>query len=168
MSFLFHQEEQEHCPDTMCVFLPLGYLLLAVDSYFDLRWCLFPSPKTLSDLQWYYTNLLTPRLLSLRPYPGYWFPFYAIFVFLFQCPNNYNWITFGFFLPIGYRYIGLLRGTDKTSSRWWIVVLMRVGLAVTTHYNLSYRGCQWCEYGQHVSKIVDGFLPAAEAVATEL
>jgi hypothetical protein len=160
MSFLL-QEEQEQCSDTMCVFLPIGYMLMAADIFFDLQWCLFPSSKSAADLRWYYTNLLTPRILSLRPYPGYWFPFYAIYVFLFQCPNVYNWMTFLYFLPIGYRYIGILRETDKALSHWWIVVLMRVGLTVSTHYNLAYRGCFWSEYGQHVAVIAESIFPSA-------
>jgi hypothetical protein len=160
MSFLLQEEQQEHCTDTMCVFLPIGYMLMTVDIFFDLQWCLFPSFKSAADLRWYYTNLLTPRILSLRPYPGYWFPFYAIYVFLFQCLNMYNWITFLCFVPIGYRYIGILRETDKTLNHWWIVVLMRVGLTVSTHYNLAYRGCFWSEYGQHAAVIVDGLLPS--------
>ena len=38
--------DEQHCTDTNCAILPLGYLLLAVDSYFDVQWVLFPSHHT--------------------------------------------------------------------------------------------------------------------------
>jgi hypothetical protein len=133
-------EQQEHCPDTMCAFLPLGFVLQSIDIYHDLHWCLLPSGKTGEALRNYYTTLLTPKLLYL-PWPGYLFPVYAFFVFLYQCPNLYNWYIFIQYLPLSWRYYLILSDQDKTLRNWWSVILLRLGLTVVTIFNLQSRNC---------------------------
>ena len=147
----------------MCLFLPLGYAFLTVDLYYDLRWCCWPSKRTKSDLQGYYTFLLTPKGAN----PGYWFPLYAMFVFLIQCPNKYNWMTFWLFVPIGMRYVGLLTGKDRKLSHWWTIVVIRIVLYVVTYYNLQHRECVWSEYAQHGESLIQQLTHTTQAVAAK-
>ncbi len=134
--------EQEHCPDTMCAFLPLGFLLMSADAYYDLQWCFTPSPKTEQALRNYYTNLLTPALkMGIVPWPGYLFPLYAIYVFLWQCPNLYNWYIFILYMPVAWRYILILTGRDRRLSHWWTIPVLRIALTAVTIWNLQSRDC---------------------------
>ena len=140
-------QQQEHCPDTMCAFLPLGFVLMSADAYHDLQWCMAPSLKTENALRNYYTKLLTPAFVwGIVPWPGYLFPIYATFVFLFQCPSIYNLYTFFLYLPVAWRYFLLLTGRDRQLSHWWMIPMLRVALTAVTIWNLQERNCgvgQW-------------------------
>ena len=134
--------EQEHCPDTMCAFLPLGFVLMSADAYHDLQWCFAPSPKTEQALRNYYTNLLTPTLkMGIVLWPGYLFPLYAIYVFLWQCPNMYNWYTFILYMPVAWRYFLILTGRDRRLAHWWTIPVIRIALTTVTIWNLQSRDC---------------------------
>ena len=139
-------EQQEHCPDTMCAFLPLGFILQTMDIYHDLAWCLFPSGKTGEALRNYYISLLTPTTFwskwkYIPLYPGYLFPLYAIFVFLYLCPTIYNWYTFFLYIPLMWRYYRIMSNQDKTLKGWWSVIVLRVLLTIVTIYNIQHRNC---------------------------
>jgi hypothetical protein len=133
------------CTDINCTLLPLGFFLLAVDSYFDLHWVLWPSKKTATALREYYTKLLTPTVRPL-PYPGYWFPVYVIYKLCIQCSTIYNFLLLALFLPITYGYVRLLKNNgDRNSDKkvlenWWIVVVLRIGLAIVNAYALKIHG----------------------------
>jgi hypothetical protein len=145
MSFMWihqQQQQQSHCHDTMCAFLPLGFVLMTFDLYHDLQWCIFPSPKSNLALRQYYTNLLTPTFLPPRLWPGFLFPIYATYVFLGQCPNIYNWMTFFLYLPLVYRYYTILTRKDRDLRHWWIVILLRAALTYVTIINRYDRNCQ--------------------------
>lgn len=146
-------QQEEHCSDTMCAFLPIGYMLLSADIVHDLSWCLFPSRKTREAVTNYYTNLLTPKLSPL-PWPGYLFPSWAIFIFLRQCPDIYNYYTFLLYLPLIYRYWGILQQTDKTLGAWWTVILIRILLTIVTTLSFSNRGCVWSNFGSYFVKTI--------------
>ena len=135
------------CWDVGCAYLPIGYLLLAVDAFFDLRWVFFPSSKSKQALIDYYKAILTPR-----PYfPGYWAPVYVIYKLCIQCPTAYHWLTFALFLPVAARYVGILRGTDTRVAHWWTIVVWRVLLAITTTMSIQSLGCRGpADYGLHV------------------
>ena len=120
-----------------CTLLPVGYVLLLVDSFFDLRWVFFPSPKSKRALITYYQTILTPRTL----YPGYWYPFYVIYKLCFQCPTPYHYATLCLFGPIAYRYRGLIRGTDRSLKYWWSIIILRVLLAFVTTWNIQSLNC---------------------------
>lgn len=118
------------CTDTNCALLPFGFFLLVVDSYFDLRYVFQPSPRTARELQAYYTFILTP---TWRPFPrpGFWYPIYVIFKLCIQCSTIYNWGLLALFLPISYKYRQLLAGqTARALQNWWIIVVLRIGLAI--------------------------------------
>ena len=137
----------------MCSFLPLGLFLMSMDITYDLGWCLFPSKKTAQSLCEYYTFILTPRLLP--PYPGWLFPVYTTYVFLWQCPNVYNWCIFLVYIPVSYRYYRILTKQDDL-QRWWFVVLLRALLTLATLRNLQSRGCVWGEYWNDLSTTLTG------------
>ena len=130
---------EEECRVTNCALLPLGFLLLICDSYFDLRWVFFPSKETDRDLRNYYTFILRPTLAPV-PSPGYYFPFYAMYKLCVQCPTTYNFMLLALFLPIGYRYKGILSfDPDEQLQNWWTIVALRVGLfSVNTMAFLAY------------------------------
>lgn len=126
------------CWNVGCTLLPVGYLLLLVDAYFDLRWVLFPSTKTKQALIDYYTTILTPTNF----YPGYWYPVYVIYKLCLQCPTSYHFLTLGMFLPVAYRYVGILRRTDTRLDHWWTIIVWRVMLAIVTTWNIQSLGCR--------------------------
>ena len=132
------------CKDTNCAILPIGFALLAVDSYFDLRWVLLPSVATANALRWYYTSILAPRWRPI-PHPGYFFPFYVIYKLCVQCPTVFNHMILALFVPISYRYARILTFSARENlQHWWTVVALRVGLAiVTTLALLEYGDCTW-------------------------
>ncbi len=152
---LQHQQQEAHCPDTMCAFLPLGFVLMSFDIYHDLQWCLVPSHKTSEALRRYYTVLLTPRLTYV-PWPGYLFPIYATFVFLWQCPNIYNWYTLLLYLPLTWRYYLILTCQDKKLCYWWTVIGIRIALTFVTIINLQRRNCG--SWPSHIGSVL-GLLP---------
>lgn len=137
-----HLYTVEFCKTTNCGILPLGYLLLLVDSWFDLRWVFWPSKQTETDLRNYYTLILTPTLtFKPLPCPGYWFPCYVIFKLIVQCPTIYNLGILALFLPISYRYKGILsHDTTEQLQHWWAIVVLRLGLAVVTTLALNVHG----------------------------
>eukprot|EP00977_Amphora_coffeiformis_P012311 scaffold3043_cov180-Amphora_coffeaeformis.AAC.3 len=146
----YDSSPESMCWNVGCTILPVGYFLLAIDSYFDLRWVLFPSPKTKKALIDYYTTILTPRAL----YPGYWFPVYVIYTLCIQCPTFYHYFTLAMFCPISVRYVGILRGTDTRVDHWWTVLLWRVLLAIVTTWNMQSLGCRGpANYGLHVREV---------------
>ena len=148
--------QAEHCSDTMCLFLPLGYVLLTADLCVDLPWVLRPSPKTADTLRHYYNFILTPSIYS----PGYFWPVFATYVFLAQCPDFWNWTTFWLFVPISYRYYFILsdprgRNFEWQLRHWWTIIVIRIGLYIVTFYNLRNRGCQWSDYGDHAVSLYE-------------
>ena len=145
----------DFCKATNCGLLPLGYLLLLVDSYYDLRWVLWPSKHTETQLRNYYTLILTPTLRPL-PCPGYWFPLYVIYKLIYQCPTFYNGVLLSLFLPISYRYKGILnRDETEKLQHWWTIVLLRVGLAITNTMALKVHdtGDGECSLQQQVASL---------------
>ena len=143
----------DSCQITKCVILPLGYLLLLVDSYFDIRWVMWPSEKTEKELRHYYTLILTPALRPM-PSPGYWFPLYVIYKLNYQCATIYNFFILGLFLPIAHRYKGILnRCKHEKLQHWWMIALLRIGLAIATTMALSvHTSCSW----RHVPSFMFG------------
>lgn len=136
------------CWDVNCAVLPVGYLLLAVDSYFDICWVLWPSLKTASAVKAYYTTILTPRAPYL--FPGYWFPVYVIFLLCAQCPTAYNYVLLVLFGVVAYRYVGILRGTDHQLRHWWTVIVVRVLLAIYTTRDIQSLQCRsMANYAEH-------------------
>ena len=137
------------CWDIGCALLPVGYLLLIVDAFLDIRWAFFPTPKTKQALIDYYTTILTPQTF----YPGYWYPLFVIYKLCVQCPRIHNYVTLALFLPIAYRYVGLLRGTDTKLAHWWTILIWRVLLAIATTWNLKSLGCRGpFGYVEHVQE----------------
>ena len=145
--------DDDFCRITNCGILPLGYLLLLVDSYFDIRWVLWPSKRTETELRNYYTLILTPALRPL-PSPGYWFPLYVIYKLTYQCPTMYNFILLGLFLPISYRYKGILNQCEtERLQHWWTIVALRVCLAIVNTMALQVHGSwSW----QHIPAFLIG------------
>lgn len=141
------------CWSTGCALLPVGYLLLLVDAYFDLRWVLFPSPKSKQALTLYYTTILTPT----RFFPGYWYAVWVIYKLCLQCPTAHHVATLALFLPIAYRYVGLLRGTDTCLEYWWTILIWRILLAVETTWNLQTLGCAMSSPADYVQHVQDAF-----------
>jgi hypothetical protein len=149
------------CPHAMCIFLPIGFILLAFDSYHDLRWCLQPSKTTANQLKWYYSTILTPRIAPI-PCPGFLFPIYVIYFFLNVCPDWIGWSMFALYIPLCERYYRIICLEKKRRERgggdeeedsnndclegWWLVVGIRVGLAALTHQGIVERGCNIEEY----------------------
>mmetsp|Transcript_7679 Transcript_7679/g.10051 ORF Transcript_7679/g.10051 Transcript_7679/m.10051 type:complete len:162 (+) Transcript_7679:372-857(+) len=127
------------CTDTNCALLPLGFFLLAMDSYFDIRWVLWPSHKTAASLQDYYTTLLTPTAKPL-PYPGFWFPVYVIFKLCAQCSTIYNFGLLALFIPISYKYVQVLNGKPGALKNWWVIIVLRIGLVIVNTYALRAHG----------------------------
>jgi hypothetical protein len=147
-------EQAEHCSDTMCLFLPMGYALLTADLCVDLPWVLFPSKTTANNLRRYYTFILTPSLYT----PGYWWPVFATYVFLAQCPDVWNWVTFWLFVPIAYRYSFILNHPEDPRyavqlNHWWTIVVIRLILYMVTFHNLRNRGCAWSDYSSHAESL---------------
>lgn len=125
-------ETELYCKVTNCGLLPFGCLLLIVDSYFDLRWVLFPSKETDRALRNYYTFILRPTLTPI-PSPGYYFPFYAVYKLCYECPTIYNFVLFSLFAPISSRYVGILNSDPKERlQNWWTIIVLRVGLFFVT------------------------------------
>lgn len=128
------------CKDTNCAILPIGFALLAVDSYYDLRWVFQPSPTTEKELRRYYTLILAPRWRPI-PHPGYFFPFYVIYKLCVQCPTTFNHMLLALFVPISCRYIGILNfNAGERLQHWWTVVALRVGLAIVNTLALQAYG----------------------------
>ena len=143
-------DQAEHCHDSMCLFLRLGYVLLTADLCVDVPWVLHPSNKTATRLRKFYTFILTPTWYC----PGYWWPCFAIYVFLHQCPDSYNWMTFWLFVPVAYRYYFILTQPDNQNhsqmlSNWWTIVLIRIVLFVVVFNAIRQRGCQWHRVFDH-------------------
>eukprot|EP00542_Grammatophora_oceanica_P021711 CAMPEP_0194049982 /NCGR_PEP_ID=MMETSP0009_2-20130614/32324_1 /TAXON_ID=210454 /ORGANISM="Grammatophora oceanica, Strain CCMP 410" /LENGTH=155 /DNA_ID=CAMNT_0038696329 /DNA_START=132 /DNA_END=599 /DNA_ORIENTATION=+ len=132
--------ENDHCPTIVCSLLPLGYIFLASDLYRDLRWCIWPSHTTANDLKNYYITILTPKLALANP--GYLFPVYVTFKFCYECPDFYNFLLLLCYIPLCYRYYGILSRRDKTLPHWWTVVLIRFVMLWVVHKGLQSRGCQ--------------------------
>lgn len=133
-------EDHAMCKDTNCAILPIGFALLAVDSYFDLRWVFRPSAATAQALRSYYTLILAPRWRPF-PHPGYYFPFYVIYKLCVQCPTAFNHMLLALFVPISYRYVGILNfNVNENLQHWWTVVALRVGLAIVNMLALQAYG----------------------------
>ena len=147
------------CPQTMCSLLPVGYVLLACDSYHDLRWCFTPSESTSRQLKKYYSTILTPRLLPM-PFPGFLFPIWVIYIFLAECPDWIGWSMFALYVPLCKRYYAIKKKRDDLSG-WWQVLLIRVGLAVLTYKGIEQRGCDLLNYGEYFKLFMRRFLPMA-------
>lgn len=132
------------CKDTNCAILPVGFALLVVDSYFDLRWVFQPSPATAKELRRYYTMILAPRWKPI-PHPGFLFPFYVIYKLCVQCPTTFNHMLLALFVPISYRYVGILNfHARERLQHWWTVVGLRIGLAIVNTLALrAYGDCAW-------------------------
>lgn len=147
--------DEDHivCKDTNCAILPIGFALLAVDSYYDLRWVLRPSPTTAQELRRYYTFLLAPRWQPI-PHPGFLFPFYCIYKLCVECPTIFNHWLLALFVPISCRYVGILNlYKQEQLQHWWTVVVLRVGLAVVNTLALqAYGDCAW----QHTTAFLFG------------
>ena len=127
------------CWNIDCAILPVGYGLIIADSIFDLNWVLRPSSATKQALIGYYTTILTPKVTF--GYPGYWWPLFVIFKLCIQCPNELNYLTLMIFLPIAYRYVGLMNGTDTQLRHWWTIVVLRILLVVVNTWNLRVLQC---------------------------
>ena len=55
-----------------------------------------------------------------------------IYKLIYQCPTHYNCALLGLFVPISYRYVGILsRHETEKLQHWWTIVLLRIGLAIT-------------------------------------
>ena len=126
------------CTNSVCAILPMGYILLAVDTYHDLQWCIRPSEKTAHQLRRYYSFILTPKFSPL-PWPGFWFPIYVMYVFLYLCPDWIGWTMMALYIPLCRRYYRIEH--DENLHGWWSVVIIRVGLAALTYRGLAERGC---------------------------
>ena len=131
------EDEAQQCLHVLCNFLPLGWLLLVVDSYFDLRWVMFPSQRTAESLKNYYTTILTPRWYN----PGLFFPPYAIYKMCLECPNPYNFALLVLFMPLAYRYRLILQHRDSL-NHWWTVLVIRLALFTITTINFRQWGCK--------------------------
>uniref|UniRef100_A0A7S1C084 Uncharacterized protein n=1 Tax=Corethron hystrix TaxID=216773 RepID=A0A7S1C084_9STRA len=144
---------EETCPcAVMCSFLPFGLLLLAADSYHDLRWCLSPSEVNAKRLRRYYTTILTPRLKPI-PCPGFFFPPLAIYIFLGMCPDWIGWSQFALFVPLSRKYYGIFKakeGKYDDLRGWWGVVAIRVILVALTWRGIVERGCWVAQYGDNL------------------
>lgn len=141
------------CFDVNCTILPLGFVLLLIDSYFDSRWVLFPSCRTSQNLIQYYRTILTPKLSPI-PFPGYWFPLFAIYKLCIQCPSFYNYITLFLWLPISYRYAKILNNNNGQPdlTNWWTILVFRALLMLVNFYNVAiYCNCSYNPIG-HVSR----------------
>lgn len=117
--------QDSHCRDVNCFMLPLGYLLLLMDSYFDVRFVVWPTPMTAHALRKYYTTVLTPTYY----WPGYWFPLIAISIMCGVCPHMYNYVLLVLFSLVALRYVGILQGTEDLRY-WWTVVVIRIALVL--------------------------------------
>jgi hypothetical protein len=140
------------CPSAMCSLLPFGYVLLAIDSFHDLRWCLAPSVNTERQLKGYYTAVLVPRLLPI-PYPGFLFPIYVTYVFLSVCPDHIGWCLFFCYIPLCRRYYRIVFGHDDLEG-WWIIVGIRVIMALLVYKGLDQRGCRMDDYKDNFSSFI--------------
>lgn len=128
----------------MCSLLPFGYVLLAFDSFHDLRWCLAPSVTTERQLKGYYSAILVPRILPV-PFPGFLFPIYVIYVFLSICPDWVGWSLFACYVPLCKRYYKIIVSHDDLNG-WWMVVAVRVVMFLLTYKGLQLRGCRLSDY----------------------
>lgn len=141
------------CRDPVCALLPMGFLLLAIDSYHDLQWCLRPSEKTAHQLRRYYSFILTPKFSPI-PWPGFLFPVYVMYIFLYQCPDWVGWTMMALYMPLCHRYYRIEH--DVKLSGWWSVVIIRVGLAALTYQGLVERGCDdLANFGSTAKKFWD-------------
>ena len=162
---------QDICPSAMCTFLPFGFVLLAMDSFHDLRWCLTPSPITEKQLKEYYINILTPRArtrtiqfqlpISIQLpipipiiFPGFLFPLYVIYIFVGVCPDWIGWSLLALYVPLCIRYYRIQRGWDNLGG-WWMVVGIRVLMGLLTYRGLEERGCRHGDYTEHLSTFWD-------------
>jgi hypothetical protein len=140
------------CPHAMCSLLPVGFVLIAFDSFHDLRWCLAPSANTERQLKEYYMKILTPRLSPI-PFPGFLFPIYVIYVFVGVCPDWVGWSLFSLYVPLCKRYYSIKQGRDDLGG-WWKVVGIRVLMALLTYKGLDERGCRMMDYKDNFSTFV--------------
>ena len=140
------------CPQAMCTLLPLGYLLLASDSFHDLRWCLTPSDHTGHKLKQYYNAILTPRLLPI-PCPGFLFPLYVTWIFIGMCPDWVGWCLFACYIPLCRRYYNIKKGRDDLRG-WWTIVAIRVIMLALTYKGIELRGCRMGDYRDNLTAFV--------------
>jgi hypothetical protein len=142
------------CWNIDCAILPMGYGLLLADSIFDLQWVFRPSSATKQALIAYYQTILTPQVSY--GYPGYVWPLFVIFKLCIQCPNPHNYATLALFLPIAYRYVGIMNGTDTHLKHWWTIVVLRILLVIVNTWNLRTLQCYHgttptlAAYGKHL------------------
>jgi hypothetical protein len=57
------------------------------------------------------------------------------------------------FVPIAYRYVGILRQTDTKVQHWWTILLLRFALVIFTTWNLQSLQCRFHNF--HNVDIID-------------